>query len=269
MKLVLNHSSRVRNPQPCRRTDSEAVLVVAFEGIKPIGRTRLIKRDAVKNPVCNTSKASSVSAGGVERVRYEVEKQIRTWRSWFEGASEDLNYKVLPDAVRHCAWQMIHRHVRSDGKKQIERLRGRRSRGQVQEFAEVDHFRDTQRAASTSKLYDEWSLRLWMEQILVSDGHYRGTPTRDRRSQSIWKCPEDLRQVKKRLNEMIGDSWHTSPRQEEKPRINCGVYVTLERQIRYGGQKGCMACCMHAGANPRDLRTRSQDTVNNEVVQTG
>ena len=34
-------------------------------------------------------------------------------------------------------------------------------------------------------------------------------------------------------------------------------------------RKGCMACCRHAGANPRDLRTRSQDTVNNEVVQTG
>ena len=37
------------------------------------------------------------------------------------------------------------------------------------EFAEVNHFRDTQRDAGTSKLYDEWSLRLWMETILVSD----------------------------------------------------------------------------------------------------
>ena len=72
------------------------------------------------------------------------------------------DYKVLPDAVLHCAWQMTHRHVRSDRKKQIERIRG----------VEVDHFRDAQRAAGTSKLYDEWSLRLWMEQILVSDGHH-------------------------------------------------------------------------------------------------
>ena len=75
-------------------------LVVALETIKPTGRTRLLERDAVKIPVCNTPKASSVSAGRVERVRYEVEKQIRTWRSWFEGASEDLNYNVVPDAVR-------------------------------------------------------------------------------------------------------------------------------------------------------------------------
>ena len=96
-----------------------------------------------------------------------------------------------------------------------------------------------------------------------------GVPTRDRRCRSIWKCPEDLRWVKRMLNEMIGDPWNTSPRQEEEPRINYEVYVTLERQIRYGGQKGCMTCCRHAGANPRDFRTRSQDTVNNEVVQTG
>ena len=65
----------------------------------------------------------------------------------------------------------------------------------------------------------------------------QGTPTRDRRCRSIWKCPEDLRRVKRKLNEMIGDPWNTSLRQEEKPRINCGAYVTLERQIKYGGQK--------------------------------
>ena len=75
--------------------------------------------------------------------------------------------------------------------------------------------------------------------------------------------------LKRKLNEIIGDPWNTSPRQEEKPRIKCGVYVTLERQIRYGGQKGCMACCRHAGANPRALRIRAQDTVNNEVAQNG
>ena len=40
-----------------------------------------MNRDAVKNPVSNTPKASSVSAGRVERVKYEVKKQIRTWRS--------------------------------------------------------------------------------------------------------------------------------------------------------------------------------------------
>ena len=105
-----------------------------------------------------------------------------------------------------------------------------------------------------------------METILVSDGHRVCTPARFRRCRSIWKCPEDLRWVKRELSEMIGDSWTTSPRQEEKPRMQCGVYVTLERRIR---QQGCMACCRHAGVNWQDLRTRLQDTVDNEVAQTG
>ena len=46
--------------------------------------------------------------------------------------------------------------MRSDGKKQIERLRGRPHNGQVSEFAEVNHFRDTQKAADMLTLYDRW-----------------------------------------------------------------------------------------------------------------
>ena len=78
-------------------------LVVALEAIKPNDRTRPIKRGAVKNRVCNTPKASSVNAGGIEWARYEAEKRTRTLRSWFEGVSVDLDYKVLPVVVRHCA----------------------------------------------------------------------------------------------------------------------------------------------------------------------
>ena len=175
-------------------------------------------------------------------MRYEVEKQIRTWRSWFEGASEDLDYGVLPDVVRHCAWQIACRLVRSDGKKQTGRPRGRPHNGQVSEFAEMNHFRDPQKAAEMSKVYDRWSLRLWMGSILVLGGHYGCTPARVRRCRSIRKRPENLRWVKKVLNEIIGDSWDTSPRQEEKLQPQCGVYVTLKPQIRYGGQKGCTVC---------------------------
>ena len=164
---------------------------------------------------------------------------------------------------------MTHRHVRSDGKKQIERLRRRPHNGQVSDFAEVIHFRDPQKTAGTSKLYDWWSLRLWMGTILVLGGHDVDTPASVRRCRSIWRRPEELRWVKRVLNEMIGDSWTTSPRQEEKPRMQCGVHVALERRIRYDGKKGCMACCKHAGVNSQDLRTRLQDTVNNEVTHTG
>ena len=157
MKAVLDHSESGAVSSAMSEDGVGSGLVVALEDIKPIGRTRPIKRDAVKNPVCNTPKATSDSAGRVERVKYEIEK-IRTWRSWFEEESEDLKYNVLPHAVRHCAWQMTHRHVRSDGKKQIERLRGRPSRGQVPEFAEVDHFRDTQRIEPRNLR----TLRSWM-----------------------------------------------------------------------------------------------------------
>ena len=105
-------------------------------------------------------KRCSQESGGIEQARYEGEQRTRTLRSWFEGVSVDLDYKVLPVVVRHCARQITQRHVRSDEKKQIERLHGRPQNGQVPEFAEVNHFRDPQKAADTSKLYDRWSLRL-------------------------------------------------------------------------------------------------------------
>ena len=81
-------------------------LVVALEAIKPNNRARPIKRGAVKNPVCNTPKAPSVNAGGLEQARYEVEKRTRTLRAWFEGVSLDLDYKVLPVVVQHCSLQI-------------------------------------------------------------------------------------------------------------------------------------------------------------------
>ena len=65
-------------------------LAVALEAINVTGRTRLIimsdQENAVKNLVgmINTPKGSSASAGGIERVNYEVEKQIKTLRSRFE-----------------------------------------------------------------------------------------------------------------------------------------------------------------------------------------
>ena len=81
VKAVLNHSESGAVSSAMSDDGVGCGLVVALEAIKPLGRTRLIKRDAVKNPVCNTPNASSVSAGGVERVTYEVEKRIRTLRS--------------------------------------------------------------------------------------------------------------------------------------------------------------------------------------------
>ena len=81
-----------------------------------------------KNAVINTPNGSSASAGGIDRANYEVEKQIRTLRSRFEenyGESVELDHKMLPFLVRHCAWLITHYQVKSDGKTPYERLRGR------------------------------------------------------------------------------------------------------------------------------------------------
>ena len=176
----------------------EGRLVDALEANGPTDRTRLIKMRAVKNPVCNTPKASSTNAERIERASYEVEKRTRTLRTWFEGVSVDRVCKVMPDTVRNCAWRATRRLVRSGRVKQIERPCGRSHNDQVSEFAELNHFREPQKAGDMSKHRYKTGCAL---------------PCNDRSS---------------------------------------------------GGQKGCMACCKHAGANPRDSRTRSLDTVDTQ-----
>ena len=105
-------------------------MAVALEAIKFTGRTRLIimsdQEHAVKNlvdlietAIINTPKGSSASAGGIERANCEVEKQIRTLRSWLEENYQEsvgLDHKMLPFLVRHCAWQITHYQVKSDGR---------------------------------------------------------------------------------------------------------------------------------------------------------
>ena len=93
VKAVLNHLESGAVFSAMSEDGVGSGLVFALEAINSNGRTRLIERDAVKNPMCNTSKASSVSTGGIEPAKYEGEKEIRTWRS----------LEVLPDVVRHCA----------------------------------------------------------------------------------------------------------------------------------------------------------------------
>ena len=231
-------------------------------------RTRLIKMRSVKNPVCDTPKASSVNAERIERASYKVEKRTRTLKTWFEGVSVDRVRKVLPDAVRKCAWQIPQRPVRPGRENQIDRPRGRPYDGQVSGFAELSHFRDARKAGDMSDLYGMRSWRFWKGTITLSSGHCRCTPARVRRCRPIWRLPENERWKRKLLTELNGEPWNTPPRQEEKPQVQDGLCIALIRQIKCGGQKGCMACCRHAGANPRDLRTRLQETVNNEVAQT-
>ena len=103
---------------------------------------------------------------------------------------------------------------------------------------------------------------------MVSSGHWRGTLARVRRCRPIWRCPENQRLDRKPLTEMNGELWNTSPRQEEKLQIKDRECIALNHLIKCGGQKGSMTCCEHAGSNLRDLNGRTQDIVDNEVVQT-
>ena len=73
---------------------------------RPTDRTRLNEMRAVKNPVCDTPKASNVNAERIEQASQKVEKRSRTSRSWFEGVSVECACKVMPDTVRNCAWQI-------------------------------------------------------------------------------------------------------------------------------------------------------------------
>ena len=124
----------------------EARLVIARETIAPTDRTRLNEVRAVKNPVCNTPKASSANAGRIERASQKVEKRSRTSRSWFEGVSVEHVCKVMPDTVRECAWQITRRLARPGRMKQTKRPCGRARNGQVSEFTELNHFREPQMA---------------------------------------------------------------------------------------------------------------------------
>ena len=66
---------------------AEARLVCACGASRPTDRTRLNEMRAVRNPVCNTPKASSANAERIEQASQKVGKRSRTSRSWFEGLS--------------------------------------------------------------------------------------------------------------------------------------------------------------------------------------
>ena len=59
------------------RNGVEARLVIASEAIGQTDRTRLIIMRAVKNPVCNTAKASSANAERIERASHHGSKDFR------------------------------------------------------------------------------------------------------------------------------------------------------------------------------------------------
>ena len=102
---------------------------------------------------------------------------------------------------------------------------------------------------------------------MVSSGHWKGKLARVCRCRIVWWRPENQRWDEKPLNEISGEPWNTSPRQEEKLQIKDRECIALKHLIKCGGRRGSMACCEHVGSNLRDLKARTQDIADNEVVQ--
>ena len=160
VKAVLNRLESGAAFAVMSENGAEARLMGACGACRPTDRTRLIKMRAVRNPVCNTPKASSANAGRIERASQKVEKRSRTSTSSFEGVSAERVYKVMPDRMRNCAWQITRRLARPGTMKHVERSCGRAYNGQVSEVTEMSHFREPQKA-------DECSLRLWKGTVMV------------------------------------------------------------------------------------------------------
>ena len=98
--------------------------------------------------------------------------------------------------------------------------------------------------------------------------NYVGTSAGVRRCRSIWRRPEKQRWDRKMLTDMNGEPWNPTGHHQDKPPQVRGVYITLERQIKYGGTKGCAACFGDAKIHSPECRARFQNIVDNEAAQT-
>eukprot|EP00929_Paragymnodinium_shiwhaense_P111971 TRINITY_DN8021_c0_g1_i4.p1 TRINITY_DN8021_c0_g1~~TRINITY_DN8021_c0_g1_i4.p1 ORF type:complete len:1618 (+),score=271.11 TRINITY_DN8021_c0_g1_i4:701-5554(+) len=256
--------------------EDDYALAVARETIKFTGRSKIVllcdqERPIMKLAECmrrgqtaeialiNTPVGSSASAGGIERANYEVEQQCRTMRSRFEevypGLRVTMGHSIMPWLIRHASWLICRFQIKADGKTAYERLRGRQYNGEVVEFGELVHYKDPSK--ELGKLDDRWHTGLWLGKSMASDEHYIGTPIGVRRARSIWRRPEKLRWVRAELDRLQGAPWDPTPRASaDQPAVPRGVYITLDRQIKYGGTKGCTACFGEARTHNAECRAR-------------
>ena len=69
------------------------------------------------------------------------------------------------------------------------------------------------------------------------------------------------------LTEMNGDPWNPTPQPRDKPPQALGVYITLERQFKCGGAKGCAAFFGQSKVHSLECRARFQEIADNEAAQ--
>eukprot|EP00435_Cladocopium_sp_Y103_P039764 s3333_g10.t1 len=194
---------------------------------------------------------SHASNGAVERAILEVSRQVRTVVNALEMRYPDFKVKpnslIYPWAVRHAAWLLTRFLVKTDGKTGYERLRGRDYKGEITEFGEISHFKLAD--DKKGKLDAQSAIGVWLGKSLNSDEHYLGTESGIRRCRSLWRRPERLRWSRDKLDSMKGVPWQPKGeptsilRPESRPeRGPRSVYITLDRQIKYGQTPGCPGC---------------------------
>ena len=117
------------------------------------------------------------------------------------------------------------------------------------------------------RVHQDGSFHGWRVEPETVEGRSHGIKwTLDRYASESSQVPNRLESP--RESTLGHEPWNTSPRQEEKLQIKDRECIALEHLIKCGGQKRSMTCCEHVGSNLRDLIARTQDIVDNEVVQT-
>ena len=152
-----------------------------------------------------------------------------------------LDHKMLPFLARHCAWLITHYQVKSDGKTFHQRLRGRPYQRQGAEFVElfISRIREGCRHAQIGRQM-ELGLVAGKEPEIrrVLRWHFG----RSVQVSIHLGAPREATLGRKMMTEMDGDPGNATAHHQDKPVQVRGEYITLERQIKYGGAKTCAAC---------------------------
>mgnify|MGYP000703797189 CR=1 FL=1 len=107
-----------------------------------------------------------------------------------------------------------------------------------------------------------WTHGVWLGKGLDSDEHRIGTVNGVFLYMASWRQSEDKRWNVTFIDRMVGDPWNPKPFAE--PRGPRGVYISLNRQIKYGGTPGCTACFGHAKQHTPECRKRFEELTANE-----
>ena len=223
-------------------------------------------KKAVSQPV---PKGDPQANGAAERAVLELSNQVRTLKVAFEARYPTIKVTetstVFPWMVRHAAWLCTRYGVKQDGRTAYERLRNRGYKGEVAECGEVVLYKFSNQ--NLKKLEDKWACGVWLGKSLSNDEHFVATPNGIQRCRSIRRRVQAKRFEVGYVNNMIGTPWQPRGQPERiclapgqplpasrlegvvpQPR---GVYITLERQIKYGRTKGCPGCETAYGEAPK------------------